>query len=119
MFSQIKDAILHASHVLDREGIRHARVVKGDPPHAQHEAVRTFNEAAASDCGVFLLHAGQAAAGLTLTVARRVVLLEPFLKAGEEQQALNRCHRIGQTRPVLCTTLYCGGTVEERMLVRV
>jgi SNF2 family DNA or RNA helicase len=57
--------------------------------------------------------------GLTLTVARRVLLLEPFLKAGEEQQALNRCHRIGQTRPVLCTTLYCSGTIEERMLVRV
>ena len=47
------------------------------------------------------------AAGLTLTVARRIILLEPFRKPGEEAQALNRCHRIGQARPVHCTTLYC------------
>ena len=31
-------------------------------------------------------------------------------------QALNRCHRIGQTRDVTCTTYYCPGTVEERLL---
>ena len=35
-------------------------------------------------------------AGLTLTAARHVVLLEPFMKTGEEAQALNRCHRIGR-----------------------
>ena len=35
---------------------------------------------------------------------------------GQELQALNRCHRIGQTRPVTCTTYYCERTVEERLL---
>ena len=51
-------------------------------------------------------HAGQAAAGLTLNIARQVVLLEPFSRPAEEQQAFNRCHRVGQTHEVTCTTLY-------------
>ena len=37
---------------------------------------------------VFLLHAGQAAAGLTLTRASHVFLMEPFMKAGEQVRAL-------------------------------
>ena len=38
------------------------------------------------------------AAGLTLTVARRIILLEPFRKPGEEAQALNRfCQQRGVT----------------------
>lgn len=37
---------------------------------------------------VFLLHAGQAAAGLTLTRASHVFLMEPFIKAGEQVRVL-------------------------------
>ena len=37
---------------------------------------------------VFLLHAGQAAAGLTLTAASHVFLMEPFMKTGEQAQVL-------------------------------
>jgi hypothetical protein len=65
---------------------------------------------------VLLLHAGSAAAGLTLTQADLVVLLEPFLSPGDEAQAANRVHRIGQTRPVRCVTYFVEGTVEERLL---
>ena len=59
--------------------------------------------------------ATSAAAGLTLTAARHVLLLEPFLRAGEEEQALNRCHRIGQTREVETRVYYVKGSVEERV----
>ena len=65
---------------------------------------------------MLLLHAGSAAAGLTLTQADLVVLLEPFLSPGDEAQAANRVHRIGQTRPVRCVTYFVEGTVEERLL---
>ena len=41
--------------------------------------------------------------------------MEPFMKAGEQAQAMNRCHRIGQTREVSCTLYYAPDTVEERM----
>jgi len=65
---------------------------------------------------VLVLHAGAAAAGLTLIAARHVFLMEPFMDRGQELQALNRCHRIGQQHSVSCTTYYCPGTVEERLL---
>jgi len=63
-----------------------------------------------------LLHAGAAAAGLTLVAAHHVFLLDVFATPGQELQALNRCHRIGQPHAVTCRTYYCERTVEERML---
>ena len=85
VFSQHREAIMHASAVLDKEGIKHARIAPNDKD-ANHgrpaEAIARFNSEPVSGCAVFLLHAGHAAAGLTLTVARRVLLLEPFQTAG-------------------------------------
>jgi hypothetical protein len=52
------------------------------PQPSQEKAVKVFNEDAS--VSVFLLHAGQAAAGLTLTAASHVFLMEPFMKAGEQ-----------------------------------
>lgn len=49
---------------------------------------------------VFLLCLGTAAAGLTLTRANHVFLLEPGLDPAVEQQAVARVHRYGQSRPV-------------------
>jgi hypothetical protein len=65
---------------------------------------------------VFLLSVGQGARGLTLTVASTIVMMEPAESAAEEAQAMNRCHRIGQGKPVRFITLYARRTVEERML---
>jgi len=84
VFSHHKDAILHASDVLHDAGISHVRIVSGDKAGEQQSAVFQFNND--PNCQAFLLHAGQGAAGLTLTAARHVVLLEPFHVAGEEAQ---------------------------------
>ena len=92
----------------------HVTIVKGDQHAALENAVETWSTK--PSCRVFLLHAGAAAAGLTLIAAQHVFLMEPFATPGQELQALNRCHRIGQTRPVTCTTYYCERTVEERLL---
>jgi hypothetical protein len=113
VFSQHRAAVQHVAAVMRREGLRFCKIVAGDSQAEQEVAVGEFNRCV--DVGVFLLHAGQAAAGLTLTAASHVMLLEPFLRAGEEAQALNRCHRIGQTREVHATHYYAQGTLEERL----
>ena len=104
VFSQYHSAIAHVSLVLQEEGIKFVRLTTGEEPGMAEDAVRTFNED--PQTFVFLLNAGQLAAGLTLSIASHVILLEPFTNPSEEAQAMNRCHRIGQSKEVCCTVYY-------------
>ncbi|GBG30252.1 DNA repair protein rad5 [Hondaea fermentalgiana] len=114
VFSQQRHTVLHLSSVLQQEEVLHARIVKGDRVPVLRTALEAFlkNDAVR----VLVLQSSSAAAGLTLTIATRVLLFEPFLKQGEEQQAINRVHRIGQTRPVETICYFTRGTVEDRVL---
>ncbi|KAK9827260.1 hypothetical protein WJX81_004258 [Elliptochloris bilobata] len=63
---------------------------------------------------LFSLRAGST--GLNLTVASRVVLLEPYWNPYVEDQAIDRAHRIGQEQEVHVFKLFVPGTVEERIM---
>ena len=54
--------------------------------------------------------------GLTLTAADHVFLLDPWWNPAVEDQAADRTHRIGQTRPVIVYRLVADDTVEARIL---
>lgn len=114
VFSQLKEAVEAVESNLRADGIECRKLVRGDSPVSASSAVHDFR----SDPSVhaLLLQAGPAASGLTLTVASRVILMEPFLSPGEEAQAIARCHRIGQESEVRVTRLFAKGTVEERLL---
>ena len=71
-------------------------------------------DAGGADALVITLRAG--AVGHNLTCASRVVFLAPCLDTSTRKQAVGRCHRMGQTRPVVVTTLALAGTVEEAAL---
>ena len=65
---------------------------------------------------VFLLSLGAGGSGLNLTAADHVFLLDPWWNPAVEDQAADRAHRIGQTRPVMIYRLVAADTVEERVL---
>jgi len=65
---------------------------------------------------VMLLSLKAGGAGLNLTAADHVFLVDPWWNPAVEDQAADRTHRIGQTRPVLVHRLVALGTVEERIL---
>ena len=54
--------------------------------------------------------------GLNLTAADSVFILDPWWNPAAEDQAADRAHRIGQTRPVTVYRLVARDTVEERIL---
>jgi superfamily II DNA or RNA helicase len=54
--------------------------------------------------------------GLNLTAADTVVLYDPWWNPAIEAQAIDRAHRIGQTKPVFVYRLVATGTIEEKIL---
>ena len=55
-------------------------------------------------------------AGLDLTAANYVILLDPWWNPAVENQAADRVHRIGQKNPVTVYRLIAADTVEERVI---
>lgn len=55
--------------------------------------------------------------GLNIQAASVVILAEPQWKPSAEEQAIARCHRLGQARPVEVHRLLVENSVDERMLV--
>jgi SNF2 family DNA or RNA helicase len=76
--------------------------------------VRRFQED--PDCPFFLISLKAGGFGLNLTAADYVFLLDPWWNPAVESQAIDRAHRIGQTRPVIAYRIVARGTIEERVL---
>jgi SNF2 family DNA or RNA helicase len=79
----------------------------------RQEVVQAFQDHAQP--GVFLLSLRAAGTGLNLTSASYVVLYDPWWNPAVEAQAIDRSHRIGQTRTVIAFRLIAPGTVEEKI----
>jgi superfamily II DNA or RNA helicase len=67
-------------------------------------------------CRLFLISLKAGGLGLNLTAAEYVFLLDPWWNPAVEAQAIDRAHRIGQTRHVFAYRLIARDTVEERVL---
>ncbi len=67
-----------------------------------------------SDCQVFLISLKAGGLGLNLTAADYVFLLDPWWNPAVEAQAIDRAHRVGQTRTVFAYRLICRDTVGEK-----
>ena len=67
-------------------------------------------------CPLFLVSLKAGGLGLNLTAAEYVFLLDPWWNPAVEAQAIDRTHRIGQTRPVFAYRLIARDTVEEKVL---
>ncbi|MDJ0866795.1 MAG: DEAD/DEAH box helicase [Myxococcota bacterium] len=65
---------------------------------------------------VLLISLRAGGTGLNLTAADHVFLLDPWWNPAVEDQAADRAHRIGQTRPVVVHRLVAADTVEEGVL---
>ncbi len=68
------------------------------------------------DVTVILISIGAGGLGLNLTTASQVYMMEPQFNPAAEAQAVDRVHRLGQTREVFITRFIMQDSFEERML---
>ncbi|PKK31584.1 INO80 complex subunit [Columba livia] len=71
-----------------------------------------------NDIFVFLLSTRAGGLGINLTAADTVIFYDSDWNPTVDQQAMDRAHRLGQTKQVTVYRLICKGTIEERILQR-
>jgi len=65
---------------------------------------------------VFLISLKAGGFGLNLTEADYVFMLDPWWNPASESQAIDRTHRIGQTKNVMVYRMVARGTIEEKVM---
>ncbi len=68
------------------------------------------------NCRVFLISLKAGGVGLNLTAADYVYIVDPWWNPAVEQQAIDRTHRIGQTKNIFAYRMICTDTVEDKIL---
>ncbi|KAI0970535.1 SNF2 family N-terminal domain-containing protein [Xylaria arbuscula] len=81
----------------------------------RRQQIKDFNED--PDYKVFLLSTRAGGQGINLATADTVILFDSDWNPQQDLQAQDRCHRIGQTRPVIIYRFATKGTVEEELLL--
>ncbi|KVI00959.1 hypothetical protein Ccrd_020771 [Cynara cardunculus var. scolymus] len=81
---------------------------------ARDKAVKDFNSL--PEVTVMIMSLKAASLGLNMVAACHVLLLDLWWNPTTEDQAIDRAHRIGQTRPVTVLRLTVRDTVEDRIL---
>jgi hypothetical protein len=112
VFSQFTSLLAIVRSRLDAAGVRYEYLDGSTRDRQSH--VETFQND--PDCGLFLISLKAGGLGLNLTAAEYVFLLDPWWNPAVEAQAVDRAHRIGQTRQVFAYRLIARETVEEKVL---
>ncbi len=111
VFSQFTRFLARVRERLDRDGIEYCYLDGRTRKRA--EVVEKFTSGAAP---VFLMSIKAGGVGLNLTQADYCILLDPWWNPATEAQAVDRAHRIGQTRSVMVYRLVAKDTIEEKVM---
>ncbi len=112
IFSQFTDVLDLAQDALCAAGISYVRLDGSTPAARRQAAVRQFQQ---GEADAFLISLKAGGAGLNLTAADYVILLDPWWNPAVEAQAAGRSHRMGQQQPVTLCRFMVRGSVEERI----
>ena len=113
VFSQFVRHLKLVQEYLDERGISYQYLDGSTPLKERAARVANFQ---AGQGDVFLISLKAGGTGLNLTAADYVVHMDPWWNPAIEDQASDRSHRIGQTRPVTIYRLITQGTIEEQIV---
>lgn len=111
IFSQFTSFLKKAAERLDAAGIPYAYLDGSTKDRGA--VINSFKDGQAP---VFLISLKAGGFGLNLTEADYVFLLDPWWNPAAESQAVDRTHRIGQTRNVMVYRMVARGTIEEKVM---
>jgi superfamily II DNA or RNA helicase len=112
VFSQFTSLLSIVRSQLDAEGVTY-EYLDGRTRDREARVERFQND---PECRLFLVSLKAGGVGLNLTAAEYVFLLDPWWNPAVEAQAIDRSHRIGQTKAVFAYRLIARNTVEEKVL---
>ena len=113
VFSQFVRHLKLIEEHLTKSGIPYQYLDGSTPAKARAERIAAF-QGGQGDAFLISLRAG--GVGLNLTAADYVIHMDPWWNPAAEDQASDRAHRIGQTRPVTIYRLVTKGTIEEQIV---
>ncbi len=113
VFSQFIGHLDKVREALDARGVRYQYLDGAVPAPQRATRVAAFQ---AGDGDLFLISLKAGGTGLNLTAADFVIHLDPWWNPAVEDQASDRAHRIGQSRPVTIYRLVVADSIEERIL---
>ncbi|MGW0177328.1 DEAD/DEAH box helicase [Rhodococcus sp. NPDC003322] len=111
VFSQFTSFLDRVRQRLDAEGIGHAYLDGSTRGRA-----KVLDDFKNGDDPVFLISLKAGGFGLNLTEADYCFLMDPWWNPATEAQAVDRTHRIGQTRNVMVYRLIAKDTIEEKVM---
>ncbi len=114
VFSQFTEMLGLIEDEFKKKKIRYAYLDGSTKQTDRQKAVEEFQQE--EDCRIFLISLKAGGVGLNLTAADYVFLIDPWWNPAAEQQAIDRTHRIGQTKKIIAYKMICKDSVEEKIL---
>ncbi|SPQ22420.1 4a88525c-3879-4092-bbe6-d59be0d62099 [Thermothielavioides terrestris] len=111
VFSQSIPTLDYVENIFQRQRVVYQRLDGNTPVTVRQDSVKKFNTNAASQ--VYLISTRAGGVGLNIHGANRVVIFDFKYTPADEQQAIGRAYRLGQTKPVYVYWLTIGGTFED------
>jgi superfamily II DNA or RNA helicase len=115
VFSQFTKMLHLLAGIFTKKGISFYQLDGSTAPKQRAAMVADFQQAD-NTTNVFLISLMAGNTGLTLTAADYVFLFDPWWNNAVQQQAIDRTHRIGQTKNVFAYKMICKDTIEEKII---
>jgi hypothetical protein len=114
VFSQFLGMLGLIKEKLKAEGVQYEYFDGSTTVQERQRAIDNFQNNA--ECRVFLISLKAGGVGLNLTAADYVYIVDPWWNPAVEQQAIDRTHRIGQTKNIFAYRMICKDTIEDKIM---
>ncbi|HVT85728.1 MAG TPA: SNF2-related protein [Chitinophagaceae bacterium] len=114
IFSQFLGMLSLIKEKLNELGVKYEYFDGSTSAPDRETAIQSFQND--ESVRVFLISLKAGGVGLNLTAADYVYIVDPWWNPAVEQQAIDRTHRIGQTKNIFAYRMICKDTIEDKIL---